>query len=175
MNTIRPAREDDLPLLREIERAAGRPFAALGMDLVADDEPPSLETLRGYAGAGRAWVRTGDDDRPVAYLLAEVVDGCAHLVQVSVHPDAAGHGHGRELAGHLVAWARDHGLPAVTLTTYAEVPWNGPYYRRLGFRPVADAELTPGLRAIRHEEAERGLDRWPREVLRLEVPPPPPR
>lgn len=169
MTTIRPAREEDLPLLREIERAAGRPFAALGMDLVADDEPPSLETLRGYAEAGRAWVRTGSEDRPVGYLLAEVVDGCAHLEQVSVHPDAAGHGYGRELVEHLVTWARDRGLPAVTLTTYTDVPWNGPYYRRLGFRPVEPDDLGPGLQAIRHEEAARGLDRWPRAVLRRTV------
>jgi GNAT superfamily N-acetyltransferase len=171
VTAIRPAREEDLPLLREIERAAGRPFAALGMDLVADDEPPSLETLRGYADAGRAWVRTGGDDRPVAYLLAEVVDGCAHLEQVSVHPDAAGQGHGRELVEHLVTWARDRGLPTVTLTTYADVPWNGPYYRRLGFRPVEPDDLGPGLRAIRHEEAARGLDRWPRTVMSRTVAP----
>ncbi|SDF65048.1 N-acetylglutamate synthase, GNAT family [Blastococcus fimeti] len=167
--TVRPAREDDLPLLREIERAAGRPFAELGMQLVADDEPPSVEELRRYADAGRAWVRTDEAGGPVAYLLADVVDGYAHLEQVSVHPAAAGHGHGRVLVEHLLTWARERDLPAVTLTTYRDVPWNGPYYRRLGFRPVAPAELTPGLRAIRREEAERGLDRWPREVLRRDV------
>jgi GNAT superfamily N-acetyltransferase len=166
---VRPAREDDLPLLRDIERAAGRAFAALGMDLVAEDEPPSLEILREYAEAGRAWVLAGDDDRPVAYLLADEVDGCAHLEQVSVHPDAAGHGHGRELVRHLVAWAGGRGLPAVTLTTYTDVPWNGPYYRRLGFRPLEPDELTPGLREIRRHEADHGLDRWPRSVMRLEV------
>jgi GNAT superfamily N-acetyltransferase len=164
--TVRPAREDDLPLLREIERAAGRPFAEIGMHLVADDEPPSLETLRGYADAGRAWVCADAADRPLGYLLAEVVDGCAHLEQVSVHPDAAGNGYGRELVEHLCAWAREQRLPAVTLTTYVDVPWNGPYYRRLGFRPVPDAGLSPGLRAIRRAEAAHGLDRWPREVLR---------
>lgn len=165
----RPAREDDLPRLREIERAAGRAFAALGMDLVAEDEPPSLEVLREYADAGRAWVRTDDADRPVSYLLVDVVDGCAHLEQVSVHPDAAGAGHGRALTEHLAAWAGGRGLPAVTLTTYADVPWNGPYYRRLGFGPVAPEDLGPGLREIRRHEAARGLDRWPREVLRREV------
>lgn len=57
--TTRPAREDDLPLLPDIERAAGRPFAELGMQLVADDEPPSLEELRRHADAGRAWGRAG--------------------------------------------------------------------------------------------------------------------
>jgi GNAT superfamily N-acetyltransferase len=172
--TIRPAREEDLPALREIERAAGRAFAALGMHLVADDEPFPLESLRQYADAGRAWVRADADDRPVAYLLADVVDGCAHLEQVSVHPDAAGHGFGRDLVEHLVAWAAERGLPAVTLTTYVDVPWNGPYYRRLGFRPVEGTALTPGLREIRRAEAAHGLDRWPREVMRREVRPPAP-
>ncbi|MGY2128681.1 GNAT family N-acetyltransferase [Blastococcus sp. SYSU DS0617] len=171
---IRPAREQDLPLLREIERAAGRSFAALGMDLVADDEPPSLDALREYGEAGRAWVRTDAGDRPVAYLLADVVDACAHLEQVSVHPDAAGSGHGRELVEHLVAWARERDLPAVTLTTYTDVPWNGPYYRRLGFRFLDADELGPGLRGIRRTEAARGLDRWPRAAMRREVRPPAP-
>lgn len=170
---MRPAREADLPRLREIERAAGRSFAALGMDLVAEDEPPSLGTLRGYADDGRAWVRTDDADRPVAYLLADVVDGCAHLEQVSVHPDAAGAGHGRALVEHLVTWARERGLPAVTLTTYVDVPWNGPYYRRLGFRPLDPAELTPGLREIRRHETAHGLDRWRRCAMRRDLAPPP--
>ncbi|WP_040339900.1 GNAT family N-acetyltransferase [Candidatus Blastococcus massiliensis] len=172
--TIRPARDDDLPRLREIERAAGRSFAGLGMDLVAEDEPPPLGTLREYADDGRAWVRTDEQDRPVAYLLAEVVDGCAHLEQVSVHPDAAGHGHGRHLVEHLLGWARQRALPAVTLTTYTDVPWNGPYYRRLGFRPLDGAELTPGLRRIRAAEAVRGLDRWPRTAMRYDLRPPAP-
>ena len=41
MTGIRPAREADLPRLQDIERAAGRAFADLGMHLVAEDAPPS--------------------------------------------------------------------------------------------------------------------------------------
>lgn len=168
---VRPAREEEMPALREIERAAGRAFADLGMHLVAEDEPLPLETLREYADAGRAWVHTDDADRPVAYLLAEVVDGCAHVEQVSVHPDAAGRGLGRDLVEHLVVEAWQRGLPAVTLTTYVDVPWNGPYYRRLGFRLLAEDELGPAMRGIRLAEAARGLDRWPRAAMRREVRP----
>ena len=172
MRNVREAREDDLPLLRTIERAAGRAFADLGMDLVADDDPPSLEILRGYAADGRAWVRTDEQDRPVAYLLADVVDDCAHLEQVSVDPDQAHRGLGRELVERLTRWATERQLPAITLTTYVDVPWNGPYYRRLGFRFLDDEELTPGLRRIRLSEVERGLDRWTRAAMRREVRPP---
>jgi len=45
------------------------------------------------------------------------------------------------------------GLPALTLTTFAYVPWNAPCYARCGFRVLDDAEITPGLRAIREQEA----------------------
>jgi hypothetical protein len=49
------------------------------------------------------------------------------------------------------------------------VPWNGPYYRRLGFREVAPAEETLGLRRVRAHEAAIGLDRWPRLCMRRDL------
>jgi hypothetical protein len=51
------------------------------------------------------------------------------------------------------------------LTTFASVPWNAPYYSRCGFRILDDAELAPGLRAIRQREAELGLDKWLRVCM----------
>jgi hypothetical protein len=52
---IRLAREDDLERLRSIERAAGRAFAGLGMDRVAEDEPLSVDELREYQ-RGLIWL-----------------------------------------------------------------------------------------------------------------------
>lgn len=161
---IRPARESDVPAMRDIERAAGAPFADIGMTLVAEDEPLPAETLLEFVTAGRAWVY---GEHPVAYLVADVVDGCAHLEQVSVHPSHARQGIGAALLGELVAWARREGLPAITLTTYTEVPWNGPYYERHGFHYLS--EITPGLQAIRDAEQAHGLDRWPRACMRRDL------
>lgn len=166
---IRMARESDFPVLRNIERSAGLPFAEIGMAFVAEDEPPTIETLRTFAEDGRAWVSTDGHDRPIAYLLADVVDGNAHLEQVSVHGDYAHRGIGRTLLDHMIEWARERGLPAVTLTTYTEVPWNGPYYERCGFRYLTDAEETPGLRTIRAAEITHKLDQWPRRCMRKEI------
>jgi hypothetical protein len=53
----------------------------------------------------------------------------------------------------------------VSLTTYVDVAWNGPYYQRLGFRYLRDDELGEQLRAIRDREAASGLDRWPRAAM----------
>ncbi|MEU9897101.1 GNAT family N-acetyltransferase [Streptomyces phaeochromogenes] len=172
---IRPATPADLPLLQDIERAAGEPFRTLGMTEIADDEPPALELLERFRAAGHAWVAEaegesggeGDSDagRPVAYLIGEPVDGAFHIEQVSVHPDAAHRGVGRTLIAYAADRARDQGLTGLTLTTFTEVPWNAPYYERIGFRPLTDPELTPGLRKIRATEAEHGLDRWPRVCM----------
>jgi hypothetical protein len=46
---------------------------------------------------------------------------------------------------------------------------NGPYCERLGFRYLADGELTPSLKAIRAAEAAHGLDRWPRAAMRRDL------
>ncbi len=164
---IRLAREEDLPVLREIEQAAGEAFRGIGMAAVADDELPTLESLRSYQRAGRAWVYA--DPSVMAYLTGELVDGSAHVQQVSVHPAAAGRGIGRELIEKLAEWGRQRGAQAITLTTFVEVAWNGPYYERCGFRYLADAELTPGLVAIRAAEAAHGLDRWPRAAMRRDL------
>ncbi|MFE0025627.1 GNAT family N-acetyltransferase [Amycolatopsis sp. NPDC059021] len=163
---IRSASREDLPVLRDIERAAGAPFRELGMTAIAEDEPPSIEELAAFQRAGRAWVCTDEHDRPVAYVLAEVVDGFAHIEQVSVRPSHAHRGLGRSLIDVVDAWAAEQGLAGLTLTTYATVPWNAPYYQRLNFEIVADAELSDGLRTIRRHEAARGLDAWPRVAMR---------
>ena len=164
--TIRAARSDEIAALQGIEAAAGRLFAEIGMGDVADDELPSWESLRNYVSEGRAWVAVDDLDRPVGYLLADPLDGNAHIEQVSVHPDHGRRGLGRSLVEHLGAWANERRMPALTLTTFAEVPWNAPYYERCGFRRLSTEELTPGLRGKLEEEAARGLNRWPRVCMR---------
>jgi GNAT superfamily N-acetyltransferase len=164
---IRMARASDAATLQDIERAAGRAFADLGMLEVAADDPPPIETLLEYQRAGRCWVWADGSDRPVAYLVSAIVDGNAHLEQVSVHPDHSGRGIGRALIDHFLTLAREQGMPAATLTTFRDVPWNGPYYHRIGFQTLPESALTEGLRTIRASEAARGLDRWPRVCMRL--------
>lgn len=166
---IRTARPDDIAALRRLEVAAGKAFAQVGMAKVAGDEALPADEMLTFQRDGRAWVTADEDDQPIAYLLALWVDGVAHVEQVSVDPAHAGHGIGAALIEHVAGWARSQGSPALTLTTFAEVAWNAPYYERLGFRRLADDELTPGLRAIRAEEAAHGLDEWPRLAMRRDL------
>ncbi|MBZ4319892.1 GNAT family N-acetyltransferase [Streptomyces huiliensis] len=174
---IRPPQPAELPLLQDVERAAGERFREVGMAEIAADEPLPLDELEIYRRNGRAWVATApsrspegsESDVPVAYLLADRIDGNLHVEQVSVHPAAARRGVGRALLEHLASVARAAGIPALTLTTFADVPWNASYYERCGFRVLAADEITPELRAVREQEAAHGLDRWPRVCMRREV------
>ena len=155
MTDIRPARLEDLPFLQRIELAAGALFRTVGMDDIADHPLPTIAALTGYVQAGRSWVAVGNSGRPVAFVLVELVDGVAHIEQISVDP---GHAHrriGSDLIDHVERWTTG---PALTLTTFRDVPWNGPYYERLGFRELAPAEQGPELRALMAEEAAHGLD-----------------
>ncbi|MGH3905307.1 MAG: GNAT family N-acetyltransferase [Pseudonocardiaceae bacterium] len=167
--SIRIVGVEDLPAVQDIERAAGRCFHDIGMSEIAEMEPPTLDELACYQHAGRAWVAVDGNDRPVAYLIVDVVDGNIHIEQVSVHPDSARRGIGRSLLDHVAHLAAADAVPALTLTTFAQVPWNAPYYVRCGFQYLDEAELTPGLRAIRRSEAARGLDRWPRVCMRRDL------
>jgi GNAT superfamily N-acetyltransferase len=168
---IRAAAEADLPVMQEIERAAGFVFAEIGMREIAEDEPLSLAELADYERGGRAWVAEDGEGRPVAYLIADPVDGDVHIEQVSVHPAAARQGIGRRLLDHAAAYAAARGASALTLTTFAEVPWNAPYYARCGFRIVPDSDLSPGLSDIRSREIAHGLYRWPRVTMRRPLNP----
>ena len=64
---------------------------------------------------------------------------------------------------HKSALATVHS--GVTLTTYLDIPWNTPFYGRLGYTQVD--EPSAGLAAIRAYEVSVGLDEvGPRIAMR---------
>jgi GNAT superfamily N-acetyltransferase len=161
---LRVARPEDASTLRDIGRRAGERFRRVND--IADHERPSVDALVGYVNARRCWVAFDDDDKPIGYLLVDDVDGNAHIEQVSVEPEHQGVGVGRSLIDQARTWAKDTGRPAVTLTTFAE--FHAPLYAHLGYSVLQDHEIGPELRALRRQEAERGLDDlMPRVCMRL--------
>jgi GNAT superfamily N-acetyltransferase len=166
---IRTAHRDDLPHLQTLELAAGVLFRDIGMTDVAEHPPPALHVLEHFRDAGRLWVAVDPADRPTGFVFVKLVDGAAHIEQVSVHPDHQRQGIGRQLIEHVDRWAAEQGVSVLTLSTFRSVPWNGPYYQRLGFEEVPADGLTPGLAAIRAEETAFGLDPVERIFMRRPV------
>ncbi|MEU4160067.1 GNAT family N-acetyltransferase [Actinoplanes sp. NPDC026670] len=143
---------------REDATTVGVDAATIGVDAV----PVGVGAVPVGVGA----VPVGVGAVPAGYLLADLVDGNVHVEQVSVHPRFSRRGVGRLLIDRAMEYAAGVGAPALTLTTFAEVVWNAPYYRRCGFEVMDDAMIMPGLRAVREHEAAAGLDRWPRVCMR---------
>ena len=168
---LRLASNGELSCVQRIDRASGQMFNDVGMAEVCG-MLWSPEALAACTEAERLWVITGVDDRPVGFLITDMVDGCLNIEQVSVDPANARRGLGRALLDHAAEQAAASRIPALTLTTFADVPWNAPYYLRCGFRVLADAEVTAGLRAILQRETAFWLDRgrrWPRVCMRRDI------
>ena len=170
--TVRPARPSEIDRLRQIEIGAGARFAEIGMPEIAHDEPPSAAVLGDRLRRDRLWVAVDDDDVPVGYVSAEIVGDLEHIEQLSVLPSHGRQGVGRRLVEHVCAWAQASGSSALTLSTFGDVAWNRPLYEKMGFRVLAEAELTPALHEVRAAEAAAGLDVSTRVFMRRELPAP---
>jgi GNAT superfamily N-acetyltransferase len=169
MAVIRPSTPQDGPDLQRIELLAGEQFRDVGMPEIAGDQPAPAEVLATYAEAGRSWAALDGAGEPCGYVLVDVVDGNAHIEQISVLPDHQGRGIGRALIDRVRAWAAERRMAAVTLTTFRDVPWNAPLYRHLGFRDLSEDELGPGLEAVRDKETAHGLDPATRVCMRVDL------
>jgi len=169
---IEPARPEQLPALQGIEREAGRRFAGLGLVDHLLDETLSLDELSAHQAAGRVWVVVADG-QPIGFAVADVVAGTAHLEELDVLPAFGRQGHGRRLVEHVCHWAEAQGYPALTLSTFRDVPWNAPLYARWGFRVIEANEIGPELLQLRQRERALGIPIEARVLMRRDLHPRP--
>lgn len=84
----------------------------------------------------------------IGFAATRLLDGLLYLDNVSVDPRASGNGIGTALLSCVVAYARDIPVQGVSLTTFREPLWNGPWFRTHGFGPMPDARIGEGLRSV---------------------------
>ncbi len=159
MPEIRLTRLAEVSVLPSIERSAGAAFRAYPeFSWVADDSLMSIEDHQGFVAAGTSWVAS-DASALVGFLCAEsVADSALHIWELAVHADAQGSGVGTQLMRHAMAFAGSHAqITNLTLTTFRDVVFNAPFYKRLGFELVEELEAEPRLQALLREEAAHGL------------------
>jgi hypothetical protein len=66
--------------------------------------------------------------------------------------------------------ARQQALRAVTLTTFRDLPWNAPFYQRLGFNVLAATEIDAHLVEALQAEIAIGFPSERRCAMRLPLP-----
>lgn len=156
--TVRAAHADDLAHLPRVEHAASQKFRDTQYPKIADEVPTSVDEFRSWLERGALLVAVDADDDPVGFAIVHELDGQAYLHEIDVDPAHGGRGVGRLLIAHVCDWARSHDYRQLTLSTFADVPWNAPYYRRIGFVEIDDRALGPMLRDVRRKERKAGLD-----------------
>lgn len=151
---IRLAEEADLTYLHAVERAAARLFPA--ERLPDPDDVMPMEELERAAANGLLWIAVGAGE-VIGFAMAKEEAGLLHLAEVAVHPDHGRRGVGTQLVRAVIRQAVERRLGGVTLTTFCDLPFNAPFYAKLGFRILDPAELSPMLRDILAEEARLGM------------------
>jgi len=168
MNTdyvVRLAGPEHVDQLPSVERAAATRFGDSLPESVLSHVTP-VGTLAAAQQAGLLWVALEPVGAPVGFAVASVRGRRMHLEELDVMP-----AHGRRGIGSaLVAAVEDHprasGCTEITLTTFRDVPWNAPFYARLGFDVLPEQELDAELLRRLSYEAELGLERSRRVAMR---------
>ncbi|MWA05075.1 GNAT family N-acetyltransferase [Actinomadura sp. LD22] len=163
---VRPARPGDLAGLPAIENSGDRLFHPFGIVF-----PPGPTIAEEMIAKGAEFLVAGDP--PVGFAAVREVDGAAHLEQISVHADLTGRGIGSRLLRAVLDAAARRGSPGVSLLTFRDVPWNGPWYARHGFAELPEDRWGPGIRAYWDAEIAAGLHGLgPRTVMWAPLSPP---
>ena len=142
---IRIASKTDLDRIWAIDSSATKKFASIPAlaDLAAAEE--TSEKFEYWLEHGRVYL-VESSDLALGFVAAQENDDVLYIVELSVHEDHQRRGFGAVLLEAVFEWAesiaRREGRETarVSLTTYPDVPWNGPWYRKHGFVEV-DAEV----------------------------------
>lgn len=122
----RPARQEDVPAMARIARAAYAPYVAE----IGFEPPPMVQDFPAAIGAGRAWVI----GQPVqGFVVAYATGDDWHIENVAVAPEAQGRGLGRALIAFAEAEGRARGHRRAVLYTNAAMRPNLTLYPRLGY------------------------------------------
>ncbi len=192
--SIRAAAPGDIPCLNAIELAAATLFppGVIPQHVLSDRVPEVMlaEAMRD----GRLWVAFEPGGTPVGYALLRFLKepgepaqtsradpgkgrkksapGLALLAQMDVHPAHTRKRLGTGFVRLAAAAARMRRAEALYLTTFADIPWNAPFYARQGFADLSESEQPRVIRDILAEERARGLKN--RTAMRLPLSPPVP-
>lgn len=160
MSTIREAVAEDAEIIQTIEAIAD---ALLVEALGAPEWPPPADGTERVGSTGYVLLlEENADSSPVGFVHVLDADGTAHLEQLSVLPEHGRRGHGRRLVEAALEEARRRGYSRMTLRTYAEIPWNAPFYASCGFK---ESIPESGFhRQLVETETELGLDRYGRRL-----------
>ncbi len=169
---IHEATVSDLVAIPVVEREAARLFPREDLPARLAEATTAPGALRRACARRRLWVAEVSGS-VVGFVLASFKDGMPYVRELGVLPTHGRQGIGTALMATVVAWARRRRAEHLLLTTFRHLPYNAPFYIRLGFEEVQLREQGPELRQQLRTEAQRGIDPARRVAMRLRLHSPP--
>lgn len=140
--SLASAATEEIDALIKIDLAAGSLFEGTGLidDSALGDHVPA-DIFEQAIENGNLFTARDRKGMAVGFALTSLRQNTFYLDQISVHPDHGRKGLGRALVRRVVDEARLRHLKSVTLSTFRDLAWNGPFYRRLGFKEVTRKKM----------------------------------
>ncbi len=158
MIRVRLTRGTDIGRLGAVERSAATLFRTLpDLAWLAEDRTAGPDVHRTAVAQSLSWVAVDAADQPIGFLIAAETDADLHILELSVAAEHQRRGAGRALMAAARQEAKVRAKQALTLTTFSTVPWNAPFYARLGYGALTFAETPAHLRETLAAEAAHGL------------------
>lgn len=155
---IEPTTRNEISALQDIELRAGALFRGTGL-LPEGGETSVAETAQHVTAINADLSFTAHiDESPVGFVMGWLQPDSAYLAELSVDPDFGQRGIGRALVERFceAAWAQS--ARCVTLSTFRDVPWNAPFYAKLGFGEIARTNYTDWMHVYEGNQTRGGLD-----------------
>jgi len=102
-------------------------------------------------------------------VIVSVWDSDVYIEEMDVLSSHGPRGIGTQLLTHVSDWASQQGFRSVILSTFTNIPWNGPFYRKNGFTDLEPNEWTPKMHQIRDAEVRHGLSIEARVFMKKEL------
>ncbi|WP_199636601.1 GNAT family N-acetyltransferase [Serratia sp. PAMC26656] len=155
---VRLAQLQDIPQLIAIERSAAQLFLQQpAWRFLAEGPVMSRQQHADFIQQQQEWLAESTLGEVAGFIAVLPQRQDWHIAELSVAADWQRRGIGRRLIAEVAMLAKSQGAQRLTLTTFIDVPWNAPYYQRLGFQPVAVERLSLPLRQRLAEEAAQGF------------------
>jgi len=172
---IRLANLNDLPEVKEIELEAAHRFDGSGLlDAITDADQNVCtfdpDKLRELTAKQQVWV-VCLDNKTVGFAICSIFGNRVFLEEIDVMMAHGRRGLATRLIRTACSWAKEKGLVAMDLATFEEVPWNAPFYKKLGFEILPRHQWTPEIIEQWQHEEKSGLPMDKRVVMRLDFAP----
>ncbi len=153
---LRPASREEFQDIQRVDLAAGSLFDSTGLidEGPTGQSPIPLQALEQGLQEKLLTVATRENGEIIGFVLCSPRLPDLYLDQISVDPTYGRRGVGDLLIKHVIETAKARKMRNVLLSTFRDVPWNGPYYARYGFREIPRSRMKRWMHDLERAQAK---------------------